>query len=124
MSKVTWRLFGIREKCIANAGPESIRMVEHERTGMMKHITWTYLSTVKIRSSSPSELKSIIARSAKYGATTETFVVLKVVVVTMPIGLQSSETTHVFIGGSGSSLQPSDEQGSIDYGSATYQLPS
>jgi hypothetical protein len=87
MSKVTWGLFGIREKCIPNAGPESMGIVEHEGTGMMKHITWTYLSTVKTRSSSPSELKSI-PRSAKKGATTETFVVLKTVVVTMAVGLQ------------------------------------
>jgi hypothetical protein len=120
MSKVTWGLFGIREKCIANAGPNNMRTVEHEKTGMTKHM-WTYLSTAKIKSSSPSKLEYIIP---KYGATTETFVVLKVVVVTMAVGLQSSETTSVFIGGSGSSLQPSDEQGPIEHGSATYQLPS
>jgi hypothetical protein len=73
-----------------------MRTVEHEETGMTKHITWTYLSTVKIRSSSPSELKSI-PRSAKKGATTETFVVLKTVVVTMAAGIQSSEAACVFV---------------------------
>src|ERR1700684_2040223 len=96
MSKVAWRLFGIREKCIPNAGPESMRIVEHEGTGMMKHIRWTYVSTVKITSSSPCELKSI-PRSAKKGATTETFVVLKTVVVTMAVGFQSSEAPRVFM---------------------------
>ena len=79
--------------------------------------------TIKINFSEPAELESGIPRSAKYGAATETFVVRKVVVLSMRVGLQSLETTCVFVSRSGSFSQQFDEQ-SIKCGTATYQLPS
>ena len=77
----------------------------------MTKYMWTYLVMVKIKSSSPSELEYIIP---KYGATTETFVVLKIVVATMAVGLQSSETICVFIFRSGPSFQQPDKKGPIN----------
>ena len=65
----------------------------------------TYLLTAKVKSSEPSELESGIPRSAKYGAGMETFVVRKVVVLSMRVGLQSPGTTSVSISGAGSSFQ-------------------
>jgi hypothetical protein len=70
--------------------------------------------TVKVKSSESSELESGIPRSAKYGAGMEAFVVRKVVVLSMRVGLQSPGTASVFICGSGSSFQQSDEQGPIN----------
>jgi len=55
------------------------------------------LSTVKVKSFDTSELVSFIPRSPKYGATTDTLVVLRVVVLMIRVGLQPSATTGVLI---------------------------
>jgi hypothetical protein len=81
---------------------------------------------VKVKPFEGSELESFILRSVEYGATTETFVFIQLVVLMMRVGLQSSATatTCVLIPGPGSSFRPSDEQGPNKYDSVAYQRPS